>query len=65
MQCEITQLALNMDEKITLQRWIHKHKAMCPTISTCNYSLTFNGTDKVMVKCGECGEGHELFGEVK
>ena len=65
MQCEVTQMALNMDEKIALQKWLHEHEVVCPTVINCNYTLGFSiatGGKSVQVeaKCGNCGKGKKL-----
>lgn len=65
MQCKVPQMALNLPEKVKLQRFLAEHQVYCPQIkNSCKYTISFEGGSgigiSVLVKCGFCGKRHDI-----
>jgi len=65
MQCKVPQMALNLNEKRKLQKFLIEHQTYCTRImKDCNYSISFEGGNgigiAVLVKCKNCNKKHDI-----
>ena len=65
MQCKVEQMALNLNEKRKLQRFLQGHERVCPGIrENCTYSLRFSRGSGIGVStkvvCSTCQEKKDI-----
>lgn len=65
MKCKLDEMALNLNEKRNLQKFLTLHEKICTDIKKhCKYSLNFSGGNGIGVStkvvCGTCGKGHDI-----
>lgn len=63
--CKIPQMALNLNEKKKLQKFLVEHQVYCVDIKKhCNYSIRFGSTTGIgqntYVHCTKCGKLHDI-----